>query len=77
MQAMLTMQAMASFRKLLDDKNWSVSKLAAALKIKPQAISQWIEVPLNRVPEVEALTGIPRHELRPDFWQAPKKGKAA
>lgn len=75
---MLTMQAMAAtFRKLLDDKNWTVSKLALALDIAPQAISQWTAVPLNRVPEIEKITGIPRHELRPDFWQAPKKGRAA
>lgn len=43
-------------------------KLAAALEITPQAISQWDKIPLNRVFEVERITGIPRHELRPDYF---------
>lgn len=43
-------------------------KLAAALEITPQAISQWEKVPLTRVFEVERITGISRHELRPDFF---------
>ena len=43
-------------------------KLAADLGITPQAISQWEKVPLNRVFDVERATGVPRHELRPDFF---------
>jgi len=36
--------------------------------ITPQAISQWDQIPLNRVFDVERATGIPRAELRPDFF---------
>ena len=43
-------------------------KLAAILEITPQAISQWEKIPLTRVFDVERLTGVPRHELRPDFF---------
>lgn len=43
-------------------------RLAAELGITPQAISQWDKIPLNRVFEVERITGIPHHELRPDFF---------
>jgi len=43
--------------------------LAKAMKgITPQAISQWEQIPLTRVFEIERVTGIPREELRPDFF---------
>jgi DNA-binding transcriptional regulator YdaS (Cro superfamily) len=49
------------------------AKLAAALtergiKITPQAISQWKRVPADRAILVEVITGISRHELRPDVF---------
>lgn len=44
------------------------SGLGKALGIKPQAVSQWQRVPAERVLEVERLTGVPRHELRPDIY---------
>ncbi len=43
------------------------SRIAEGLGITPQAVHQWEVVPLDRVPEVEQLTGVPRHKLRPDF----------
>ena len=46
----------------------SASKLAQALDITKGAVSQWDAVPLSRVIEVEAATGIHRSELRPDFF---------
>lgn len=36
--------------------------------ITPQAVSQWKKVPADRALEVERLTGISRHELRPDVF---------
>lgn len=54
--------------EILRAQGWRPSKLAKALKgITPQAISQWKQVPAERVVEVETVTGIPRHELRPDL----------
>ena len=52
----------------------SVNNLAAAAGVKPQAISQWRKgVPPLRVLDVERVTGISRHELRPDiFGPAPR-----
>lgn len=51
-------------------------RLAEALKVFPSALSQWSQVPADRVIEVERITGISRHELRPDlsriFIEAPK-----
>jgi DNA-binding transcriptional regulator YdaS (Cro superfamily) len=43
-------------------------KLAEGLGIKPQAVSQWTQIPLGRVFDVERVTGIPHQELRPDFF---------
>lgn len=42
--------------------------LAKPLGISEQAISQWDEVPPLRVLAVERVSGIPRHELRPDLY---------
>jgi DNA-binding transcriptional regulator YdaS (Cro superfamily) len=35
--------------------------------LTPQAISQWRQVPADRVIDVETATGISRHVLRPDL----------
>ncbi len=52
------------------------AKLSRALGVTTQAISQWRKVPPLRAREVERLTGIPRHELRPDVFDAPEgKGR--
>lgn len=41
--------------------------------ITPQAVSQWQRVPVKRVLDVERVTGIPRHILRPDIYPAEKR----
>lgn len=43
-----------------------VSKLASAIGITRSAVSQWDEIPMDRVFDVSRVTGIPAHELRPD-----------
>ncbi len=45
-----------------------VTRLSEKLGITRSAVSQWQEVPVERVLEVEKLTGVPRHELRPDIY---------
>lgn len=43
-----------------------------------QAVSQWKKAPAERVLDVERITGISRHELRPDiFGPAPSGMKVA
>jgi DNA-binding transcriptional regulator YdaS (Cro superfamily) len=51
--------------------------LATSLGISPSAISQWQRVPVERVIEIERLTGISRHELRPDIYPASEQESAA
>ena len=51
----------------------SKSNLAKALKVSRGAISLWKKIPPLRVLRVELLTGVPRHELRPDLYPPPQK----
>lgn len=44
--------------------------LAVKLGISKQAVSDWLKCPHRRVLQVEALTGVPRTELRPDLYPA-------
>jgi DNA-binding transcriptional regulator YdaS (Cro superfamily) len=48
------------------------ASLARHLAVTPQALSQWEKVPPLRVLDVERLTNIPRHELRPDIYPVPE-----
>ncbi|MGV8950110.1 MAG: YdaS family helix-turn-helix protein [Cypionkella sp.] len=74
---------MSTLIENLRDKGWGPAKLAAAIaeanpmgKITPQAISQWRKVPAGRVVEVEAITGISRHDLRPDVFGMARESAA-
>jgi DNA-binding transcriptional regulator YdaS (Cro superfamily) len=45
-----------------------VVALAKQLKISKGAVSQWDRVPVNRVLDVERITGIPRQQIRSDIY---------
>lgn len=45
-----------------------LSGLAEPLGITEQAVSQWDDVPPLRVLDVERISGISRHVLRPDLY---------
>lgn len=53
------------------------AKLASVLNLKRQAIYQWQRVPAEHVATVEQITGIPRHELRPDLYPAERERVSA
>lgn len=44
--------------------------MAMLLGISRPAVAQWAVCPTLRVLQVEALTGVSRHELRPDLYPA-------
>lgn len=46
----------------------TAGKLAEAIGISAQAVSQWDEVPPLRVLAVSRISGVPPHELRPDLY---------
>ena len=55
----------------LNDENGrgGARKLAEKLGLTESAISQWPGIPLKRVPDVEAATGVHRSVLRPDHYE--------
>jgi DNA-binding transcriptional regulator YdaS (Cro superfamily) len=59
---------MEKFTEWLNAERGRRSLLAAECKITHGAISQWDRIPAERVLEVERITGISRHELRPDIF---------
>jgi DNA-binding transcriptional regulator YdaS (Cro superfamily) len=44
------------------------AKFARLIGVTAQAVSQWDEVPPLRVLAVERVSGVSRHELRPDLY---------
>jgi len=52
------------------------SALSRLMGITSQAIGQWRRVPAERVLQVERLTGVSRHDLRPDLYPRETAGAA-
>ena len=52
----------------IEAKDNSISRLAEALGLTPQAVSSWDRVPAERCAAVERATGVPRELLRPDIY---------
>jgi DNA-binding transcriptional regulator YdaS (Cro superfamily) len=53
-----------------------LTRLASECGITHSAVLQWPQVPAERVLDVERVTGISRHELRPDVF-GPAEERAA
>lgn len=68
---------MDALQKFLKAERGRANALADRLTISPSAISQWNRVPAERVLEIEQITGVPRHELRPDLYPAPSQQESA
>lgn len=57
-------------------KRMPLSWVARELGINRSAVAQWKKVPAERVLDVERITGIPRHQLRPDVFGIAPAGAA-
>lgn len=69
---------MQKLKAWLDEERGRRTALSVTLGITPGALSQWSQVPPDRAIDVERITGISRHELRPDiFGPAPTTGEVA
>lgn len=56
------------------------TEAARKLNIKPNVVMMWRKrrsIPADRVLAVEAITGVSRHEMRPDVFGPAKTGTAA
>lgn len=56
---------------LLRAQRGLLSWLAPKLGLTQPALSLWTRIPAERCLEIEKITGIPRHLLRPDLWTPP------
>ena len=63
--------------KLAAEKVGGGAKLARKLGLTRQAIYQWDRIPPERVLQVEEITGVPRHQLRPDLYPEAREREAA
>lgn len=51
------------------DAAGGVAQLARKIRISQPSVSNWSKIPAQRVIAVEAATGVPRAELRPDLYR--------
>jgi len=58
------------------DAAGSYAALAKALNKTRAGVWQWKKVPAERVLAVERVTGVSRHELRPDLYPLDADGQA-
>lgn len=57
-----------------------VTKIACELGVPVATVSSWglrNQVPATRVLDFERITGVPRHEIRPDIYPSPQSDEAA
>jgi len=52
----------------LAEKVGGITKLAALIGVQHQSIYSWRRVPAERVLDIERITGVSRHDLRPDLY---------
>lgn len=66
MEEITSAQAALSSARKIAGGNAGIARAIGG--ITPQAVSQWRRVPAERVIDVERISGVSRHELRPDIY---------
>lgn len=66
---------MANIIESIIEKAGGITALARGLGITHNAIYSWQRVPAERVIDVERITGVDRHDIRPDIY--PRKNAGA
>ncbi len=78
----LRMDKQTAFAEYRKREGLTLDATAEKFRVDRTTILRWERgdtlIPTKRLQEIEALTGISRHDLRPDiFGPAPSQGKAA
>jgi len=60
--------------RLVIEKAGGISSLARAIGVDRRRVFEWKQIPAKRVLDVERVTGISRHILRPDIFGANNDG---
>jgi DNA-binding transcriptional regulator YdaS (Cro superfamily) len=62
--------AMTPLQQFQSSKRGNLAELARELGVDKSTVTRWAagQVPVERVNDVSRITGIPRHELRPDIF---------
>lgn len=55
----------------LAERAGGIKSFARQLGVKHQSLYSWHKVPAERVLEIERITGVSRHVLRPDIYGPP------
>jgi DNA-binding transcriptional regulator YdaS (Cro superfamily) len=63
---------MANGMDLIRSQRGLPAKLAYSLGLTRAAVLKWKQVPAERLVDIERITGIPRHQLRPDICPPPE-----
>jgi DNA-binding transcriptional regulator YdaS (Cro superfamily) len=60
---------------LLQRRGIRLTDLARSVGVDKSSVTRWDKrrIPAERVLDVERVTGIPRHELRPDLYPSPEQ----
>lgn len=59
--------------EFIRSKRGMMSRIADGLGLTLSTVSEWTRLPAERLPELEQITGIPRHALRPDICLSPEE----
>jgi DNA-binding transcriptional regulator YdaS (Cro superfamily) len=57
--------------QLIRRQRGMLKRVAETVGLSQGRVSQWDRVPAELLPQVEAITGVPRHILRPDICPPP------
>ena len=79
MLCIMHIQRMHTVEQIID-KAGGLTKVARDLNVPIATVSSWrlrCQIPVRRVLDVERVTGVPRHEIRPDIYPPPQTTEAA